>query len=313
MTGNHLTPTRGIPLAAVIAPGSFTVSPTSANETVSLQVRQPDFNYINFGTFTGGDSGLILGDTRIYSLAYRTASTGVSIGLEYPGNYQNASYHLDFHGPAVKCASANDTYIHDLTYRYGIKPYTRDRTLFISWVPQGLLAGEPTDGSDETLDTYSRNGARIFILTNEGTWNVTRTYNGSDTPPYQQVNITECRLFNASYSVDYDFAYPNRTQQASVADWLNPVAIPSRYSQKPTLWRENVTHNQILSFGAVMDAFGQMLVGEAKRDRYNTQNVTSTIWKLVPIDWRDSQAVSEGLEALFQNITLSLISDDALM
>jgi hypothetical protein len=303
-------------LAAIIAPGSLTVSPQSANETLSLQVRQPDFNYTNFGTFTGGGSQLLLGYPRIYSLAYRTASTGVTISLDSPGHNQNASYHLDFDGPAIKCASANDDLINNLTYRYGVKPYTRDRTLFISWVPQGLLAPEPNDDSVETLDMYSEDGSRIYVMTNEGHWNVTRRYNESTSSgegtPYRQVNITECVLYNATYSIDYHFAYPSQTREASISDWVNPVAMVPR-SEQIGYYHENITVHHTMSYGTVMDAFGQMLVGEAKVDRYDTQSVTSTIWKLVPIDWEDGQSVAQGLEELFQNIALSLLSDDALM
>jgi hypothetical protein len=307
---------RGIPLAAIIAPGSLTVSPQSANETLSLQVRQPDFNYTNFETFTGGGSQLLLGYPRIYSLAYRTASTGMTISLDSPGHNQNDSYHLDFDGPAIKCAPANDDLINNLTYRYGVKPYTRDRTLFISWVPQGLLAPEPTDASVKTLDMYSKDGSRIYVMTNEGNWDVTRRYNEStdstEGTPYRQVNITECILYNATYSIDYHFAYPSQTREASVSDWINPVAMMSR-SEHVGYYGHNLTVQHTLSYGTVMDAFGQMLVGDAKVDKYDTQRVSSTIWKLVPFDWKDRQSVTQGLEGLFQNITLSLLSEDALM
>lgn len=38
-----------------------------------------------------------------------------------------------------------------------------------------------------------------------------------------------------------------------------------------------------------------------------------TSWKIIDIDWPDGQAVIRDLEQVFQNITLSLLSDDGLM
>lgn len=245
-------------------------------------------------------------------MAFCTASTGMTLELDSPEHHQNASYHLDFSGPAIKCTSADEAYINNLTYRYGVKPYTQDKTLYFSWVRTSALDPEPQEGSIESLDSYSTDGARLYVMTNEGSWNVTRTYNGATLTPYRQVNITECMLFNATYSVDYHFAYPSQSREASVSNWMNPVAMLSR-SEQDGYYDENATAHHILSYAAVMDAFGQMMVGQAKRDKYSTEKVTSTIWKLVPIDWKDGAAVARGLEELFQNITLSLLSDNALM
>jgi hypothetical protein len=306
---------RSIPIAAIITPGSLTVLPQSTDDTVSLPVRQLDFNYTNFGTLVGGGSYQLLGYPRIYDLALRTASTGEPMALDPPGNYQNASYHLDFSGPAVKCASAGDDAINNLTYRYGWQlSGTMIRTQFISWVPTYSLEIGPSDETTESqsLDLASEDVARIYVLTNEGNWNVTRTYNGSDYPRYTQVNVTECLLYNATYSVDYRFAYPFQTRNASVSDWLNPVAMLSR-SEQLGLDNDNKTVHHMMSYAAVMDAFGQILVGEAKKFKYSNEEFTSAIWKLAPINWEDGASVAQGLEGLFQNITLSLLSDDALM
>lgn len=320
-----LTPHRGIPLAAVVAPGSLTVSPQTTDETLQVRVRQPDFNFTNFGSFTGGGGQILLGNAKIYGLAYRTASTGLPISMSSPENYQNASYHLGFHGPAIKCGPANETFIHNLTHDFGLEKYQRDMTLFLSWVGPSIPSAD-YEPSVAALDTISSDGARIYVMNNQGNWNVTRTYDShialdgsQQTKTHRQVNVTECVLFNATYSVDYQFAYPDQTRQASVSSWNNPIALQSSYIQTKGYvqstgeYGDSTIADQTFSYGSVMDAFGQMLVGEVTRDRYNTQRVTSTIWKLVSIDWKDSRAVIQDLESLFQNITLSLLSDDALM
>ena len=306
-----LISSRSIPIAAIVAPGSLTVFPQSTNETISLPVRQLDFNYTNFGTFVGGGSTELLGNPRIYNLAFRTASTGETIELDSPGHYQNISYHLDFRGPAVKCASASEEFLYNLTYQYGVKADTMIKYRFLSWTDT-LLETPPEDEVIRfpgTRPEDARLYSRVYVMTNEGSWNVTRTYNGTASLRYRQVNVTECLLYNASYSVDFRFEYPSQTRNASVSDWLNPVVSLSNREQRG----DNLTVQETLSYAAVMDAFTQMLVGEARKDKYRVEKVTSTIWKLSPIGWKDGAAVVHGLEELFQNITLGLLSDDALM
>jgi hypothetical protein len=282
------------------------------NKTIGLPVRQLDFNYTNFGTFVGGGSYTLLSYPRIYNLAFRTASTGETIELDSPGHYQNASYHLDFNGPAVKRASAGEEVLNDLTYRYGVKSGTMIKTRFLSWIGAYSPEIDLEDGSITFLDSTSEDAARIFVMTSEGFWNVTRTYNGSIYAHRRQVNVTKCLLYNATYNVDYRFEYPSQTRNASVSDWLNPVAMVPRQEQKG-VYSENTTVHQTLSYAAVMVAFGQMVVGQAKKDKYAVETVTSTIWKFSPIRWTDETLVARGLEELFQNITPSLLSDDALM
>ena len=307
-----LISSRSIPIAAIIAPGSLTVFPQSTNDTVSLPVRQLDFNYTNFGTFVGGGSYHLLSYPRIYNLAFRTTSTGETIDIDSPGHYQNASYHLDFSGPAIKCTPADEEFLNNLTYRYGAGSGRMIITRFFSWVPTLSLDPLPSEDATASLDLASEDAARIFVLTNEGDWNVTRTYNGSSHRRYRQVNVTECLLYNATYDVDYRFQYPSQTRNASVSGWLNPVAMLSREDQDG-YYIDNATTHHMLSYAAVMDAFGQLLVGQAKKDKYAVETVTSTIWKLSPFNWEDGESVAQGLEELFQNITLSLLSDDALM
>jgi hypothetical protein len=70
---------------------------------------------------------------------------------------------------------------------------------------------------------------------------------------------------------------------------MDPVAMVP-HSEQIGHYQENIMVHHTMSYGTVMDAFGQM--GEAKVDRYNTQSVTSTICKVVPINWEDGQSVA---------------------
>ena len=161
-----LISSRSIPIAAIVAPGSLTVFPQSTNETVSLPVRQLDFNYTNFGTFVGGGYTEQLGDPRVYNLAFRTASTGETIELDSPGHYQNVSYHLDFNGPAVKCTSASEEFLYNLTYQYGVKSDTMIKYRFLSWT-HTLLETPPEDEAIRfpgTSPEYTELYSRVYIM-----------------------------------------------------------------------------------------------------------------------------------------------------
>jgi hypothetical protein len=73
--------------------------------------------------------------------------------------------------------------------------------------------------------TLSLERFRIFVLSNTGTGGVTRNKsdNGSitddvDLDGLTEVNVTECRLRDASYSVSFEFRYPNQTIESTVTE-----------------------------------------------------------------------------------------------
>lgn len=155
----------------------------------------------------------------------------------------------------------------------------------------------------------STDAARLFVLTNTGTWDKTRssTPNGMSYS-YHQVNVTECLLYNVTYSVEFTFKYPGQTREVQVTDWLNPVAaITERTRPDPA------TQPAVVSYTCVMDAFGKMLVGTSIKSHYGADTAYLTSSKILDIDWTSREAVARGLEQLFQKITLSLLSDDGLM
>jgi hypothetical protein len=63
---------------------------------------------------------------------------------------------------------------------------------------------------------------------------------------------------------------------------------------------------------AMMSAFDNLLVGTASID-VTGRDIQLTRWDLVTVDWSRAEAVQRGLESLFQNFTLSLLSDPGLM
>ena len=68
------------------------------------------------------------------------------------------------------------------------------------------------------------------------------------------------------------------------------------------------------AYSSIMQAFGKLLVGYASSNTYTVSTVsTYTSWDMMNINWAEGPAVQSGLESLFQNLTLSLLSNDDFM
>lgn len=121
--------------------------------------------------------------------------------------------------------------------------------------------------------------------------------------------MTECDLGNASYSVDFNFKYPELKHSVHMTEWVNMVM-----AYTPSRELVDAEENSILSYCAVMDAFGKTLVGRSlHNNRYSGTSESFTSRSMMKIDLDREEPVRTGLEQLFQNITLSLLSDGGLM
>ena len=329
LTKTHITDflNRAIPFAAVITPGSLSVQPVHSVNTTSLQVPQPLYNATNYGYMQAGGGGYALTtDPRLYRLAFNTASAAQPIQLR--SAFPNETYHVQFDGPAVRCIPANDSIVYNLTYYHGDTlnaGSSGNRDKYLAWVPgnEEALNSSYVEQFD-TLDQTSVDTARIFIMTNLGFWNVTRLTqqldyattltNGSDSTyvEQRQVNVTECQLHNATYEIDFRFQYPEQTQNVSISQWLNPVAAAGFYNPVGST-ADNATAATIISYSAMMDAFGRMLAGSSSESHYSIERPLYTSYGIMSVDWADGTAVQRGLEQLFQNFTLSLLSDSGLV
>lgn len=301
---------RNMAIVTVVAPGFLTVQPLPSTNTTDLQVPQPYFNMINFGTRqSSGNQFLVSGDAKIYKLAYLTSISGQPMPLK--SIYPNQTYHLDFEGPAVKCMSANDSLVYNITIDHGtvLSASSGNSIELLSWV----AGDEPVDVVREkgasTLDVTSPDAARLFVMTSTGNWNETLSADSNGMPyQYRKVNVTECQLYNATYSVDFVFNYPDQSRNLRTVNWLNPVATITE------LTRPNPdTESAVVSYTAMMEAFGKMIVGTSSKSHYGAHKGYLTISSLLNIDWSSSETIARDLEQTFQNFTLNLLSDSTLM
>ena len=107
-----------------------------------------------------------------------------------------------------------------------------EATQFLSWTP----GDEPKAlKTTQSLDYISTDAARILIMTNTGTWDKTDMHPDERYPP-RQVNVTECQLYNATYSVDFSFEFPTQFRSARILDWLNPVKTYHDPSESSDQW-----------------------------------------------------------------------------
>jgi hypothetical protein len=218
---------------------------------------------------------------------------------------------LDFEGPAVKCMSADDSMIYNMTISHGttLQASSGNPIELLSWVAGDVPSGIFYENGAGTLDITSTDAARLFVLTNTGNWSETLSADSNGMPyQFRKVNVTECLLYNATYSVDFIFEHSGQSRELQIADWLNTVG-----TMTGSLESNLETKRAVGYYTEIMDAYGKMLVGSSTSSYYGAGHAYLARAKILSINWSSGEAVATGLEQLFQNITLSLFSEDGLM
>jgi hypothetical protein len=299
---------RSIPIATITAPGSLTVSPLSFNETfMDYNVPQLQFdNMTNYGDTIIGEYDVAV-RPLINKLAIRAASAAEPVPIA--SSHLNESYHREFYAPAVRCSiSANTSRVRNISIEMGEQDSGGSGMDFLSWAgreedfPLGDLTLTP-------LDVLSTDGSRVFVVTSEGTSNTTYNYTSSSQGDTQapQRSVVECVLHNASYSVRSAFRYPSQTHEVNILRWLDPMSAAALGDVS----QERL--HQFVSYLTVMSSFGKLLVGSGYWTHYGGSGSYVSSWAILDIDWADRDLIPQQLERLFQNITLSLLSDSGLM
>lgn len=282
------------------------MSPVKHTETFNVQVRQPDFNNATNFNMGGGTDPRMRPDVRITRLTYQVATSGNPV--PFLPAYANSSYHLDFDGPSLRCQPASDAIVLNVTSDLGTNRAHKAYQKWASWTgqyPTGQFSA--SDGSAlERSEHSDQHGSRLSVMTNRG-WGGWHNFSAFYDVDFrwnferQVVNVTECVMFYASYSVDFGFQNGAQTQKSSIFKWLYPA---------PTdLMIDNDTVGTDASM-ALMQALGTIMIGGVRQDGLRT-TVTSTGQEMLNIDWDgEPQAIQQSLEQLSQNLTLSFLSND---
>lgn len=308
---------RLLPIAAIITPASITVVAHQELATTPSTPRQLYYDPNQYGSLqTLVRTDYVGPSTDTLRTAYGSAMTGQILPI--PAAQPNMSYTLQFVGPALRCDPADasliqevyDAYIDQLT---GIE----DQYHYIAWVPTTggrLNLTETSDG----LDLVSTDAAHIYIIPNTSVAGPVYVGGIMVTPEdahYGYQDLLDCRLYNASYQAFLNFSYPSQTIDIQSRDLLNPVNVSTDISD----WYYETVNNadivggqaQRICYQAIMHSLGKLLVGyEWWRDGYIVTAETS--WAMMSINWTARDTAQHGLEELFQNMTLSMLSSASL-
>lgn len=244
--------------------------------------------------------------------------TGQILGI--PQAYSNMTYTLRFVGPALRCDHAGANLTGDVLASYMENlSRTRNRYRYISWVPSYKGRGNLSaafGNSIESLDIYSTDAAHIYVIPNTteaGLMIFRRIPVRSDDDHYGYQDLLDCKLYNASYRTFFNLTFPTQAVTIESREFLNTVNISTDISK----WRPNGSpdvvdhHAQRICYQSIMDSFGRLLTGhEWWRDGIIVTAHTS--WNMIAIDWTTRDGTQKGLEALFQNITLSILAAASL-
>jgi hypothetical protein len=300
---------RSIPIATITAPGSLTVSPLSFNETIpDCNVPQVQFdNMTNYGDTIIGEYDVAV-RPLINKLAIRAASAAEPVPIA--SSHLNESYHREFYAPAVRCSAlANMSRVRNISIEMSQQDSGGSGLRFLSWAGREDEF-ELHDVELTPLDVSSSDGSRVLVVTTDGnsntTYNLTTPFANGDKVSSQR-SVVECVLHNASYGVRSVFRYPSQSHEVTILRWLDPISAAAI---------GEVPHEQLhqfVSYLTVMSAFGKVLVGTGYWNHYGGSGSDASSWAILDIDWADRDLLPRQLEHLFQNITLSLLSDSGLM
>lgn len=305
-----------LPVATVFPTATLSVTPALQNSTFTTTPRQFYFDpkkYANLqtsqNTYLGPSSGTI-------KTAYGSALTGQIYQIWTPGYYANMSYTLEFLGPALSCEPASSRLVNDTLTAYLVQlaPFKHEFR-FISWVP--TISKTPNLVTLTNLDVISSDAAHIYVVPNTAVSGPITAGEQANNSHYGYQDLLDCSLYNASYTVFFNFSNSDQTINILSRKLLNPVTASKKISQWVAMANipSNITaatrQAQRICYQSIMEVYGKLLVGNNWIGDDFTAN-TGTTWNMLSIDWTSRDASQKGLEELFQNMTLSMLADSSL-
>jgi hypothetical protein len=318
LVGARANSRRLLPIAAIITPAAINV--VTREKILNTQGEPPQLHFVpkyyaslqnmKYTPEYVGPSPEIL------RIAFGSAITGQMRGI--PQESSNMTYTLEFFGPALRCdpadaaliSAVNNSYMKDI----GPNGYIYN---YMAWVPEaGIDRGNISANSKSTsLDIISTDAAHIYVIPN--TTMLGPYFAGREMMTfldrYGYDDLLDCTLHNASYRAFFNLTFANQAIEVQARELLNPVNIPKDIEYSMEQYHDGTLGHttQRICYQSIMDSFGRLLVGrEMKRDG---TIFTTGSWNMVPIEWTTRNGTQKGLEQLFQNITLSMLSVPSLM
>ncbi|KAL2870094.1 uncharacterized protein BJX67DRAFT_306669 [Aspergillus lucknowensis] len=302
-----------IPLVTVVTPSTLSVRPMIGAVTHQQQMPVIDFDFDKFYTMDdGGPAGPSPAITRF-------VAGGVIQGtiLTVPAApAPNSSYTLSFTGPLIQCINSSDyvsQQVQDWAQKHG-----EHYTSFMAFEPSSdnmtigldILNNADTHYSYEDYEMGDENAdvAGKLVL---AIW------------PFMNIDerwVVECGMYNASYTVNFNFTNSIQSTEVTNLEVLNRV-LAHRQHEMPRPDNED----QLFAFTGMMSAFTDVLVGTCQTvpsrcsgtQLYSTALIESQqIWDLVYGSDKTLKPTNTSLRSIVdvaselgKNLTLSFFSN----
>lgn len=245
---------------------------------------------------------------EVYKAGWAAASSGEILSVPHPAT--NMTYNLVFNAPAVKCFAANATVQSNINFAYGYAGSGGgfDFQCLVPGGDQGALSNDTNSSTDDSssrvlLDTVSEDTARIFAASMAGSTCPV----GTPSSMNLCFNTTECNLYNATYDVNFTFSGSAQNIQINKIDFLNTLAFTSIINYTDPANQVDLQQEQ-QAYQTVMNALGAILVGY-----HATGGSGDSQYQLTQIDWTSVDGMNNGMQELFQNMTISMMNQQPLL
>lgn len=297
-----------------MTPGTLVVVPSLTSNTTALQVPRLSFS-TNGWVSTLPTNGNLAYEEPSAAVKRVTFASATSDGiLPIPHKFVNMSYVLEFPAPAIQCARANDTIVKAVRSTLSKNAGSGGSVHFLAWAGDSPLVVPvlrpnstwiPSEPPSGTLDmgSGSADAARLFFMSAEGT-------SASDQNVWR--NVTECLLYNATYTTRFSFS-GSATQRVEMENITLDSRLSALNRPEDTLRGSTPAERQHMAYQAVMDAFGQLFVGAEFGKGPQFAQTYGTSFRLTRVRWIEPEETQRDLEDLFRNVTLSMLTSGGLV
>lgn len=291
-------------MIAIVAPGTLTVESGLQQETLRMSVPQIDFDNDNY-IIWGYDNTFSSASDTVAQISISTGAQGSLLPIVPPA--ANSSYTTTFYGPALSCTSASHTAALALEHTFTIIAADEQQVLYAAWVasPSYNLTSPNLDpanatalsGGNYAIDQDSDDFAHLFV------------YN------YDPLFAFTCGLFNRSYNAFFNFSAGDQQVSVHTSDNLNGVSFSSFPLQESSTGVNVTNPGPAVAYLALMETLGRILVGNIVSGDPGDDAEAPLLTSIRDTKLNDLREGSNhtifgaAIEQLFQNITISLLSN----
>ncbi|ETS77828.1 hypothetical protein PFICI_09890 [Pestalotiopsis fici W106-1] len=323
-----------LPFAAVITPATLSISPMLMTNLTLFAAPTIGFGYCNFANSIAVDKHDDTGGSLDYDGPLAPVTRAVSQSLlasavlPLAAPFPNSTYHVDFQGPALKCSEIE----HGSTL----------------WMNQSMTIQNASTNplrcykylawpSDDTFPWSHSDGYWGFDPPTGLSGSITVVAVGDECSSAAAPNITlvQCQMWNATYSADYSYDEGVQDVVSTITSYESPFE-PQPVAITSIVYPElNQPANYMLlwSYMAVMEAFQDYIVGYIWQDpseldlsfQIDGKVLVTALATAVELNYLKSDiggltssntaniTMAEGIEEMFRNATLSLMSQELLL